>query len=34
MGALPAVGEHTGRVLAELGYSPEEIVAMRAAGAV
>lgn len=34
MGALPAVGEHTGRVLAELGYSPDEIVAMRAAGTV
>jgi itaconate CoA-transferase len=34
MGAIPAVGQHTERILAELGYSPGEIAALRAAGAV
>lgn len=32
--ALPAVGEHTDAVLAELGYTPEDIVELRAARAV
>ena len=31
---VPAVGEHTDRVLAGLGYSMDEIGALRAAGAV
>jgi formyl-CoA transferase len=30
MDAVPAAGEHTGRVLAELGYSPAEIEQLRA----
>ncbi|MEX5634889.1 CaiB/BaiF CoA transferase family protein [Parafrankia sp. FMc2] len=30
MGAVPALGEHTDAVLAELGYSADEIVALRA----
>jgi crotonobetainyl-CoA:carnitine CoA-transferase CaiB-like acyl-CoA transferase len=30
----PALGEHTGAVLAEAGYTPGEIAALRAAGAV
>lgn len=33
-GAPPAVGQHTAEVLGELGYSPEEIAALRAVGAV
>ncbi|MPZ23881.1 MAG: CoA transferase [Dehalococcoidia bacterium] len=32
--AIPAVGEHTSEVLAELGYSDDEIGAMRERGAV
>jgi itaconate CoA-transferase len=34
MDAVPAVGEHTEGILAELGCSAEDIEAMRAAGAV
>ncbi len=34
MGAVPAVGQHTGAILAELGYSADEIAALRASGAV
>jgi itaconate CoA-transferase len=34
MGAIPAVGEHTDEVLAELGYDGEEIRSLRAAGTV
>jgi crotonobetainyl-CoA:carnitine CoA-transferase CaiB-like acyl-CoA transferase len=30
----PALGEHTGQVLAELGYTPDEIAGMRAGGAI
>ena len=30
----PALGEHTGSVLGRLGYSPEEIVRLRAAGVI
>ena len=32
-GAVPALGEHTESILASLGYPPEEIAALRAAGA-
>ncbi|GAA4825049.1 CaiB/BaiF CoA-transferase family protein [Streptomyces ziwulingensis] len=34
MGAVPALGEHTGAVLAELGLRDEEIAALREQGAV
>lgn len=34
MGAVPALGEHTGAVLAWLGYSQSEIEAMRASGVI
>jgi itaconate CoA-transferase len=34
MDAIPAVGQHTDSVLRELGRSPEQIAALRAAGAV
>ncbi|MEO9189486.1 MAG: CaiB/BaiF CoA-transferase family protein [Acetobacteraceae bacterium] len=34
MGEVPALGQHTDAVLAELGYAPADIAAMRAAGAV
>jgi formyl-CoA transferase len=30
----PVLGEHTDAILAELGYSPERIEALRAAGIV
>ena len=30
----PVLGEHTDAVLAELGYSPDKIMALRAAGIV
>ncbi len=32
MGAVPALGAHTGAVLAELGYTAQEIAALRASG--
>ncbi len=31
---VPAVGEHTDRILAEIGYSASEITALHADGAV
>ena len=31
---VPAVGEHTDRILAELGYPPDGVDALRRAGAV
>ena len=34
MDPIPALGEHSGQILAELGYSAERIAALRAAGAV
>jgi itaconate CoA-transferase len=34
MGDVPSVGQHTNEVLAEIGFSPDRIAAMRAAGAV
>ena len=34
MGPVPAVGEHTERVLSELGYSDAAIERMRASGAI
>jgi crotonobetainyl-CoA:carnitine CoA-transferase CaiB-like acyl-CoA transferase len=34
MGSVPAVGEHTDSVLAELGYSRDEIERLREAGAI
>ncbi|MFC5170908.1 CaiB/BaiF CoA transferase family protein [Streptomyces mutomycini] len=34
MDAVPAVGEHTDQILAELGYAPDRIDALRAEGAV
>ncbi|MBS0562133.1 MAG: CoA transferase [Proteobacteria bacterium] len=34
MGPVPALGEHTDAVLAELGFAPPEIAALHAAGAV
>ncbi|WP_432102264.1 CaiB/BaiF CoA transferase family protein [Streptomyces sp. bgisy091] len=34
MGAVPALGEHTDRILAELGHTPERIDALRALGAI
>jgi formyl-CoA transferase len=30
----PALGEHTGEVLGDLGYNPAQIAEMRAAGAI
>jgi itaconate CoA-transferase len=34
MDAVPALGEHTQAILAELGYSPNDIAAMQSSGAV
>lgn len=34
MGAVPGLGEHTGQILAELGYGPESLSAMKARGAI
>ena len=34
MDAVPALGEHTDAILAELGWSADRIAALRAAGAV
>jgi crotonobetainyl-CoA:carnitine CoA-transferase CaiB-like acyl-CoA transferase len=34
VGAVPAVGEHTELVLADLGYTREEIARLRAQGIV
>ena len=34
MGAIPAVGQHTEAILAELGYGAGEIAALRAGGAL
>jgi itaconate CoA-transferase len=34
MGPVPALGQHTDSVLAELGYGPDDISAMHASGAV
>jgi crotonobetainyl-CoA:carnitine CoA-transferase CaiB-like acyl-CoA transferase len=34
MGAIPEVGSQTDQILAELGYAPEEVSRLRAAGAV
>ena len=34
MGAVPALGQHTDAVLAELGFAPDDIAALREAGAI
>lgn len=34
MDPVPALGEHTDAILSELGYSPAEVVALRAGGAI
>ncbi len=34
IGAVPAIGEHTGRILAELGFGDAEIAGLRAAAAI
>jgi crotonobetainyl-CoA:carnitine CoA-transferase CaiB-like acyl-CoA transferase len=33
-GRLPGLGEHTEQVLGELGYAPQDIQDLRAAGAI
>ncbi len=33
-GAVPSVGQHADAVLSEVGFSPDRIAAMRAAGAI
>jgi crotonobetainyl-CoA:carnitine CoA-transferase CaiB-like acyl-CoA transferase len=34
MGAVPALGQHTGALLAEMGFTAEEIATLRAEGVV
>ena len=34
LGPIPALGEHTDAILAELGYAPQRVAALRANGAV
>ena len=34
LGPIPAVGQHTGAILAELGFTDAEVAALRAAGTV
>jgi itaconate CoA-transferase len=34
MDAVPALGEHTAAILAELGWAPEAVAQLRAAGAI
>jgi itaconate CoA-transferase len=34
LGPIPAVGEHTGAILAELGLTEDEIAALRSSGTV
>jgi formyl-CoA transferase len=34
MDAVPALGEHTDAILAELGYAPERVSQLRSEGAV
>jgi itaconate CoA-transferase len=34
MGAIPDVGEQTDAILAELGYSPDQIAELHASGTV
>ena len=34
MGEVPALGQHTESLLAEAGYSPQEIASLRAAAVV
>ena len=34
MDAIPSIGEHTDRILAELGLEPEEVAALRSAGSI
>ena len=34
MDAVPALGEHTGTILHELGYSADDVTALRASNAI
>ena len=34
VGDVPSVGQHTSEILAEIGFTPQRIAAMRAAGAI
>jgi itaconate CoA-transferase len=34
MDPVPALGQHTDAILASLGYAPEQIAQMRAAGTI